>query len=203
MSFTPTNPLTGKPAYPRLNVPEIFGHAMSYGDQIQMLLAYVNSVLEGADVVSDEELQAAVQGLAQQIASAVDGLNGELENAVARLQREIEETAKGQEIYAVYLGGYGPNQDVMRGTAAFVAVHAITCGQLAAMEITAQQLSDSGINCHGLAVLGTWLASKGYELPDRFKPRAAPAPGVARDLVSGDMPNMAVNEQMFVVLKEQ
>lgn len=196
------NPITGKPFAPRLNVPEVFGTAMSYEDQIHMLLAYVNNILETSDFATKSDVASSVASAIASAQKLVDALRGETIDRTAYLQRQIDEMAAGYDIYGIYLGAYGPNQDVMRGTGNFLAVHALTCAQLGAMEITCAELRDSGINVHGLAVLGLWLIGKGYTLPDRFVPRREPQPGITRDLVTDDLPNMAVNEQMFVVLKE-
>ena len=58
------NPITGQPFTPRLNVPEVFGKGLSYEDQINMLLAFVE---QWHQIIKDyPELQAKYDELLQE-----------------------------------------------------------------------------------------------------------------------------------------
>lgn len=193
-----TNPVTGQPFIPRLNVPEIFGNDLSYSDQIQMLAAYVSNELSALDYVTQEDLTQAIQAVNDNLAGTASAIRLELVNATGELQRQIDAISAGFEVYDISAGAYRVNQDAMRALGNFLTVHAITCGELAKMEITAGQLRDSGINVHGLAVLGIWLVSKGFTLPDRFLPQQRRTGTV---VTTNDLMDLTVDENRFVRLE--
>lgn len=190
------NPFTKRSFRPRLQIPEIFGQAMSYEDQIHMLLHWVNEQLSGFDFASHEEVAALGDKLAAAIQAVADQDAAALRAAVADLENQIAKISAGAQIWDISHGRYTENQQAMRNTGAFLAVHAITCEQLASLEITVSELSTIGINCHGLAVLGLWLVDQGYTLPDRFKPYIPPAGETP--LTATDLANLTITQDLFV-----
>lgn len=191
------NPLTKKPFTPRLQIPEIFGQALSYEDQILMLIRWVTSTLADIEYVSEDDLTALDTKLTAAIQAVAAGSAEDLARAVADLERQIDNIAKGSQLWDVTVGAYRDNQLTMREAARFVAVHALTVEQVGTMDMTVEQLADSGLNCWGLAVLGVWLVDKGFTLPERFTPQTHAAGG---DVVTTeDFRNLKFNENNFVV----
>lgn len=191
------NPLTKKPFSPRLQIPEIFGQALSYEDQILMLIRWVTSTLADVEYVSEDDLTALDTKLTAAIQAVAAGSADDLARAVADLERQIDNIAKGSQLWDVTVGSYRDNQLTMREAARFVAVHALTVEQVGTMDMTVEQLADSGLNCWGLAVLGVWLVDKGFTLPERFTPQTHAAGG---DIVTtADFKNLKFNDQNFVV----
>ena len=191
------NPITKRPFAPRLQIPEIFGQALSYEDQILTLIHWVTSTLADVEYVSDDDLTALDAKLTAAIQAVAAGAAGDLARAVAELERQIDNIAQGSQLWDVSVGAYRDNQLAMREAARFVAVHALTVGQVGAMDMTVEQLADSGLSCWGLAVLGVWLVDKGFTLPERFTPQPHAAGG---DIVTtADFKNLKFNEQNFVV----
>lgn len=191
------NPLTKKPFSPRLQIPEIFGQALSYEDQILMLIRWVTSTLADIDYVSEDDLTALDAKLTAAIQAVAAGSAEDLARAVADLEHQIDNIAKGSQLWDVTVGSYRDNQLTMREAARFVAVHALTVEQVGTMDMTVEQLADSGLNCWGLAVLGVWLVDKGFTLPERYKPQTHAAGG---DIVTtADFKNLKFNEDNFVV----
>lgn len=191
------NPLTKRPFAPRLQVPEIFGQALSYEDQILTLIHWVTSTLADIEYVSEEDLTALDAKLTAAIQAVAAGSADDLARAVAELERQIDNIAQGSQLWDVSVGSYRDNQLVMREAARFVAVHALTVAQVGAMDMTVEQLADSGLNCWGLAVLGVWLVDKGFTLPERFTPQPHTTGG---DVVTtADFKNLKFNDQNFVV----
>ena len=191
------NPLTKQPFAPRLQIPEIFGQALSYEDQILMLIRWVTSTLADIEYVSEDDLTALDAKLTAAIQAAAAGSAEDLARAVADLERQIDNIAKGSQLWDVTVGSYRDNQLTMREAARFVAVHALTVEQVGTMDMTVEQLADSGLNCWGLAVLGVWLLDKGFTLPERFAPQTHAAGGDA--VTTADLKNLKFNEQNFVV----
>lgn len=191
------NPITKRPFAPRLQIPEIFGQALSYEDQILTLIHWVTSTLADVEYVSEDDLTALDAKLTAAIQAVAAGAADDLVRAVAELERQIDNIAQGSQLWDVSVGSYRDNQLVMREAARFVAVHALTVAQVGAMDITVEQLADSGLNCWGLAVLGVWLVDKGFTLPERFTPQPHTTGG---DVVTtADFKNLKFNEQNFVV----
>lgn len=191
------NPLTKKPFAPRLQIPEIFGQALSYEDQILTLVHWVTSTLSDIEYVSEDDLTALDAKLTAAIQAVAAGSAEDLARAVADLEHQIDNIAKGSQLWDVTVGSYRDNQLTMREAARFVAVHALTVEQVGTMEMTVEQLADSGLNCWGLAVLGVWLVDKGFTLPERYKPQTHAAGG---DIVTtADFKNLKFNDQNFVV----
>ena len=191
------NPLTKRPFAPRLQIPEIFGQALSYEDQILTLIHWVTATLADVEYVSEDDLKALDAKLTAAIQAVAAGAADDLARAVAELERQIDNIAKGSQLWDVSVGAYRDNQLTMREAARFVAVHALTVEQVGTMEMTVEQLADSGLNCWGLAVLGVWLLDKGFTLPERFTPQPHATGGDA--VTTADFKNLKFNEQNFVV----
>lgn len=191
------NPLTKKPFAPRLQIPEIFGQALSYEDQILMLIRWVTSTLADIEYVSEDDLTALDTKLTAAIQAVAAGSAEDLARAVADLERQIDNISKGSQLWDVTVGSYRDNQLTMREAARFVAVHALTVEQVGTMDMTVEQLADSGLNCWGLAVLGVWLVDKGFTLPERFTPQTHAEGGDT--VTTADLKNLKFNEQNFVV----
>lgn len=191
------NPLTKRPFAPRLQIPEIFGQALSYEDQILTLIHWVTSTLADVEYVSEDDLTALDAKLTAAIQAVAAGAADDLARAVAELERQIDNIAKGSQLWDVSVGSYRDNQLAMREAARFVAVHALTVEQVGTMEMTVEQLADSGLNCWGLAVLGVWLVDKGFTLPERFTPQPHAAGGDT--VTTADFKNLKFNAQNFVV----
>lgn len=191
------NPMTKRPFSPRLQIPEIFGQALSYEDQILTLIHWVTSTLADVEYVSEDDLTALDAKLSAAIQAVAAGAADDLARAVAELERQIDNIAQGAQLWDVSVGSYRDNQLAMREAARFVAVHALTVEQVGTMEMTVEQLADSGLNCWGLAVLGVWLLDKGFTLPERFTPQPHTTGG---DVVTtADFKNLKFNDQNFVV----
>lgn len=191
------NPLTKKPFAPRLQIPEIFGQALSYEDQVLMLIRWVTSTLADIEYVSEDDLTALDTKLTAAIQAVAAGSAEDLARAVADLERQIDNISKGSQLWDVTVGSYRDNQLTMREAARFVAVHALTVEQVGTMDMTVEQLADSGLNCWGLAVLGVWLVDKGFTLPERFTPQTHAEGGDT--VTTADLKNLKFNEQNFVV----
>lgn len=191
------NPLTKRPFAPRLQIPEIFGQALSYEDQILTLIHWVTSTLADIEYVSEDDLTALDAKLTAAIQAVAAGSADDLARAVAELERQIDNIAQGSQLWDVTVGSYRDNQLAMREAARFVAVHALTVQQVGTMDITVEQLADSGLNCWGLAVLGVWLVDKGFTLPERFTPQPHETGGGV--VSTADLKHLKFNDQNFVV----
>lgn len=113
MSFI--NRFTGRPFQPRFNVPEIFGEALSYEDQILWLATHFKEL---ADKISALDLD----GFRRQILEAVDT---EIEIKLSRfmvsvdrrlteMERKVDACAAGDLIWDPTQGDYVPSKEAMR-----------------------------------------------------------------------------------------
>lgn len=162
------NPVTRRAFVPRLTVPEVFGTALSYQDQILMLAHWVRDAVDSIETVSAEEL-ANLKVSIETLRSLVDRNRAEMVEAIAKLQGEIDKISAGAQIYAVYKGEFEENEIAMRGTVAFVSIEGLLISELNALGMTCETLKDCGLNCHGLAVYGRALIDGIAPVPPRFK----------------------------------
>lgn len=188
------NPVSGLPIFPRLAVPQSFGDAMSYTDQLLILAHGLQNVQTNVDT-DHSNIYAQIKGVADSVAALAESTAG----ALAELRREIGETAVGTQIYDCFTGSYEENMVGMRDTVYWLAVHAITVGELNSLEgmDTVEDLRDCGLSCVGLAVLGQWLLGKGFTIPERYDPEGR-ATGAA--LTARDYPNLMLDATNNVYL---
>lgn len=151
------NPMTGRPITPAYPVPEIFAAGMSFADQMQMLIAWVNQQVSGLDYVDNDELSQAVAALQSQIGAASSSASTALSLAVSKLEAEIDGLSAGAQIWSLTKGGYGDNQDTVRANALAFDPLACTVDALNGLQTTVSALASSGLNSLGLAAVGCHL----------------------------------------------
>lgn len=117
------------------------------------------------------DLSEAVEG----IASDMDDVKAYVGQEIARMRADIEEIKRviegievGAQVWNVSRGAWDAPITGMRENVRFAAVHATTCGDIAASTLTVKGLSESDINTRGLAVYGLWLYDMDSTLPDMF-----------------------------------
>lgn len=188
------NPVSGLPITPRLAVPQSFGDAMSYTDQILILAHGLQGIQDTVDT-EHTDIYAQIKAVSDSVAALAESMAG----ALAEVRREIGETAIGTQIYDCFTGSYEENMVGMRDTVYWLAVHAITVGELNSLEgmDTVTDLRDCGLSCVGLAVLGQWLLGKGFTIPERYDPQGR-ATGAA--LTARDYPNLMLDATNNVYL---
>lgn len=162
------NPVTRRAFVPRLTVPEVFGTALSYQDQILMLAHWVSDAVDSIETVSAEEL-ANLKASIETLRSLIGRNRAEMVEAIAKLQGEIDKISAGAQIYAVYNGTFEENETCMRDTVAFVSIEGLLISELNDLSMTCATLKDCGLNCHGLAVYGRALIDGIATVPPRFK----------------------------------
>lgn len=109
------------------------------------------------------------------IASDMDDVKAYVDQEITRMRADIEEIKRiiegiesGTQVWNVSKGAWDAPIAGMRDNVRFVAVHATTCGDIAASSLTVKGLSESSINAWGLAVYGLWLYDMDSTLPDKF-----------------------------------
>ena len=109
------------------------------------------------------------------IAADMDDVKAYVDQEITRMRADIEEIKRiiegiesGTQVWNVSKGAWDAPITGMRDNVRFVAVHATTCGDIAASTLTVKGLSESNINAWGLAVYGLWLYDMGSALPDKF-----------------------------------
>lgn len=162
------NPVTRRAFVPRLTVPEVFGTALSYQDQILMLAHWVSDAVDSIETVSAEEL-ANIKASIETLMLLVDQNRAETAEAIARLQGEIDKISAGAQIYAVYNGTFEENEACMRDTVTFVSIEGLLISELNDLDMTCDTLKNCGLNCHGVAVYGRAIIDGIATVPPRFK----------------------------------
>lgn len=167
----PNNPLTRKPFRPRLQIPEIFGQALSYEDQILCLIHWVTEQIEDIDYVSSADLVALDEKLTAAINAVATRSETDLNRAVADLKKQIDAMSMGAQIWDVTVGSYRENQTAMRATVNRLAVRGVTVAEMVSIYTTCQALAGSGLTVAGVAVAinakqaGETLSSR-YEIKE-------------------------------------
>lgn len=189
-----TNPITGEQVYPRFTVPESFGDAASYSDQLLILAHGLYELQTSVDGDHSE-----IYNRIAEVAASVTALAQTVADSVVELERQIDELSVGVQVYDVFTGAYRENQDCMRNTVRWLAVHAITVGELNSLDNmdTVTDLANCGLNCIGLAIVGNWLVSQGYEVPERYKQEGRVT---GFSLTAADYPKLMIDDTSRVYL---
>lgn len=109
------NPFTGRPFQPRFNVPEIFGEALSYEDQViwlakhfKELKAYVDGL--GLDTIKEDVLDA----VTARVEAILDPFMADLKYRISAMEEKIDHVVASDMIYDPTQGGYVPSKEAMR-----------------------------------------------------------------------------------------
>lgn len=109
------NPFTGRPFQPRFNVPEIFGEALSYEDQViwlakhfKELKAYVDGL--GLDTIKEDVLAA----VTARVEAILDPFMADLKYRISAMEEKIDHVVASDMIYDPTQGGYVPSKEAMR-----------------------------------------------------------------------------------------
>lgn len=162
------NPLTKQPFAPRLQIPDIFGQALSYEDQILTLIHWVTSTLADVEYVSEDDLTALDAKLTAAIQAVAAESADDLARAVADLESQISGISEGSQIWDVTTGSYRENQTAMRATVNRLAVRGATIAEMIAIYQTCQALAGSGLTVAGVAV-AIYAKQAGDTLSTRYE----------------------------------
>lgn len=154
-------------------LPATFDDSLSYYEVVCKLTEKINEI---GDVYN--QLESTMQELSAEVCGMqthVDELDSRVEEYNARLLRLISELydmvamLKESELqYDPQHGFYTDTQTAQRDMFNDLTVHGITCEDLAESMITVDELSNSGLNVRGLAVLGLQLVED-FDIPKYFK----------------------------------
>lgn len=109
------NPFTGRPFQPRFNVPEIFGKALSYEDQILWLAKHFKKLYDyvmsmNLETIREEVLEAARQQTQAMIGAALSPVLRRLDAVEAK----VDAATTGGIIFDPTQGAYVPSKQAMR-----------------------------------------------------------------------------------------
>lgn len=109
------NPFTGRPFQPRFNVPEIFGEALSYEDQILWLAKHFKELKDyvdglGLDTIKEDVLAA----VTTRVEAILDPFMADLKYRISAMEEKIDHVVASDMIYDPTQGGYVPSKEAMR-----------------------------------------------------------------------------------------
>lgn len=109
------NPFTGRPFQPRFNVPEIFGEALSYEDQVIWLAKHFKELKDyvdglGLDTIKEDVLAA----VTARVEAILDPFMADLKYRISAMEEKIDHVVASDMIYDPTQGGYVPSKEAMR-----------------------------------------------------------------------------------------
>lgn len=109
------NPFTGRPFQPRFNVPEIFGEALSYEDQVLWLAKHFKELKDyvdglGLDTIKEDVLAA----VTARVEAILDPFMADLKQRISAMEEKIDHVVASDMIYDPTQGGYVPSKEAMR-----------------------------------------------------------------------------------------
>ena len=172
------NRFTGRPFAPRFNVPEVFGEALSYEDQILWLAKHfkeLNDLVNGLDPdgLQDEILKECLAATTALMESWTMTFSARLNE----MQKLLEAATTGGLIYDPTQGGYVNSKEAMRRMyAALVQTGDSHVHDMA--QLTVDELAGKGTHAYSVAALGEvgWSDEIGHTDPE-----ASPWPDTDED----------------------
>lgn len=109
------NPFTGRPFQPRFSVPEVFGEALSYEDQIIWLAKHFKELKDyvdglGLDTIKEDVLAA----VTARVEAILDPFMADLKYRISAMEEKIDHVVASDMIYDPTQGGYVPSKEAMR-----------------------------------------------------------------------------------------
>lgn len=142
------NRFTGQPFLPRFNVPEVFGEALSYEDQIIWLAKHFKKLYDYVSAIDLDRFRTEVLAA---VAKQLAGYQATTDARLAAMERKIDAYVSGDLIYDPTQGAYVPSMVAMRRVYAAL-VHSGNSHVYDASQLTVDGLA--GKNAHAYSVAG-------------------------------------------------
>ena len=162
------NPFTGRPFQPRFNVPEIFGEALSYEDQVLWLAKHFKELKDyvdglGLDTIKEDVLAA----VTSRVEAILDPFMTDLKQRISAMEEKIDHVVASDMIYDPTQGGYVPSKEAMRRVYAALVqtgnshVHDMS-------QLTVDEMSGKGTHAYSVTGLAEvdWSDEIGPSDPD-------------------------------------
>lgn len=112
-----TNRFTGRPFAPRFNVPEVFGEALSYEDQILWLAKHFKQLKDYIDSLQlDTWKQDIIAALEAENKKILDKFFAEVDRRLIAIEHKVDEAVEDGLIWDPTQGQYVGSKEAMRRT---------------------------------------------------------------------------------------
>lgn len=145
------NRFTNLPFRPRFNVPEVFGEALSYEDQVLWLAHHFNELDEFVKSLNLANLKAEIiAAVAEQNKITLDKFMVEVNQRLSAMESKVDGYVEGNLIYDPTCGDYRPSKETMRRVYAALVqsgdshVHDMS-------DLTVEELSEKGTHAYSVA----------------------------------------------------
>lgn len=109
------NRFTGQPFRPRFSVPEIFGEALSYEDQILWLATHFKQLKEYVESFNFATLkQSILEAVARQNKATLDAYMVDVDRRLTAMEGKVDHYVEGDLIWDPTQGTYVPSKEAMR-----------------------------------------------------------------------------------------
>lgn len=154
MAWNYINPFTHRPFQPRFNVPEVFGEALSYEDQILWLAKHFKELKDRVDSIHPEELKDEILAdVTKYVEATLDSFMVVVNRRLIAMEKKIDSYVASDLIYDPTQGGYVPSKDAMRRVYAALVqsgeshVHDMS-------QLTVTELAGKTAHAYSVAALG-------------------------------------------------
>lgn len=109
------NRFNGQPFRPRFNVPEVFGEALSYEDQILWLATHFKELKDYVDSFDFSTIKEDILvAVTTRVESILTPFMGDINRRMSQMEERIDHVVVSDLIYDPTQGGYVPSKEAMR-----------------------------------------------------------------------------------------
>lgn len=139
-------------------IPKLYWDIYSTEERIKRLAREYDKLSHYASSIADT-----VNGLSDEVETELQNALDEVQRLLSEMNEEwraiLEQLQESSTDWDVQQGYATSSVEAMRDMFNDVTVHGITVDELNALDYTVDSLAESGVNCRGLAVMGTMLSN--------------------------------------------
>lgn len=145
------NRFTNRPFRPQFNVPEVFGEALSYEDQVLWLAVHFKELDDYVKSLDLKNLKdEIIEAVAEQNKRTLDQFMVSVDRRLSAMEAKVDGYVEGSLIYDPTSGDYRPSKETMRRVYAALVqsgnshVHDMS-------DLTVEELSEKGTHAYSVA----------------------------------------------------
>ena len=149
-------------------IPKMYWDVYSAEQRLKAICERLGKTEQYMDYVADE-VNAYSQAVGDEVAEELRKAHTDLLNLREELIELVMQVGEGSLDWDVQHGRYDSSINAMRDMFNDVTVHALYIEELNALNMTVEELANSGLNVRGLAVMSRWLVDDSEPLYPPYK----------------------------------
>lgn len=150
-------PISGFTAWTPV-IPKLYWDVYSAEQRMKAICERISKAEQYMDYVADT-VNDYSKNISDEVAAELEQAHIELMNLREELIELVMQIGEGSLVWNVQYGKYDSSINSIRDMFADVTVHALYIDELNALDMTVEELANSGLNVKGLAVMSRWLVN--------------------------------------------